>query len=111
MDQFDPVEFPHTGIATGLGSFLIKRLMDQLEYCSLGNQGKITRMVKYFRVREEFNGEAAPEAFPPAPEPEPSLPFIDFEIRRLMPEDAFKVSDLSYDTCGYSYLYKHICFL
>ena len=111
MDQFDPVEFPHTGIATGLGSFLIKRLMDQVEYCSLGNQGKITRMIKYFHAREEFNGEVDPEAFPPAPEPEPSLPFIDFEIRRLMPEDAFKVSDLAYDTYGYSYLYEHICFL
>jgi anti-sigma regulatory factor (Ser/Thr protein kinase) len=110
VERYDPAELKQSGNPQGLGSFLIKRLMDTVEYRALGNQGKMVRMVKYLREPAGFSGESGPVAPVLLPEPEQVLPPIDFEIRRLKPEDAFSVAELAYDTYGYSYLYEHIYF-
>jgi len=110
VERYDPAELKQSGNPQGLGSFLIKRLMDTVEYRALGNQGKMVRMVKYLHEPAGFSGESGPVAPILLPEPEQALPPIDFEIRRLQPEDAFSVAELAYDTYGYSYLYEHIYF-
>lgn len=110
LEVFDPERMNLQENPKGIGSFLIKRLMDTVEYSSLGNKGKMLRMIKYHRQSGQAPEErpAVPETAPP-PSDQP-LPPIAFTIRRLTDTDTFQVTELAYDTYGYSYLYEHIYF-
>lgn len=110
VEGYDPGELEPGKEVRGLGSFLIKQLMDVVEYRALGNQGKMIRMVKYRKDTEAASGSRAPLVPPAPPADGRDLPPIDFSIHRLKPEEAFQVAELAYDTYGYSYLYEHIYF-
>ena len=108
--QYDPEQLAVDKEVKGLGSFLIKKTMDIVEYHVLGNKGKKLRMVKYFK--DPHPGEEnAKNIFWDLPE-EPAQPMTDrdFTIRRFIPEDAPALAELAYDTYGYSYLYDNVYF-
>lgn len=108
VEEYHPETLSQGVNPKGLGSFLIKHMMDVVEYRSLGNQGKMLRMIKYLQTQDALRQERTAAIPAAAPLPDTPLSPVDFTIRRLVPEDAFQVSELAYETYGYSYLYEHI---
>ena len=106
--QFDPDKLLRDREAKGLGSYLIRSLMDVVEYQALGNKGKRVRMVKYFdNPPVDYDvSKTIPWNYPE----EPVQPSTDlaFTIRRFVRDDALALSELAYDTYGYSYLYENV---
>ena len=107
-EQYNPAHLLRDHDPKGLGSFLIRNVMDQVEYQALGNKGKVLRMVKYLKnppvVYDEF--KSIPYLIPT--ESSPDVSNLSFTIRRLVPGDAQALAELAYDTYGYSYLYEDI---
>jgi len=108
--QYDPEKLSAEKEIRGLGSFLIKNAMDVVEYHTLGNKGKMLRMVKYFET--PHTGDELTKIIPweIPDEPAHAMTDQDFTIRRFRPEDAASLAELAYDTYGYSYLYENVYF-
>jgi anti-sigma regulatory factor (Ser/Thr protein kinase) len=108
--QYDPGTVNQAQDLKGLGSFLISRLMDVVEYQALGNKGKLLRMVKYFEnPPENYDVTSSNPSYHPD-EPAQPLTGRNFQVRRFLPEDAEAMAELAYDTYGYSYLYENVYF-
>lgn len=96
----------------GLGTFLIRKTMDEYRFNNLGIKGKEVVLIKYADTLVIARGEAArmePEVVRP---PEPGLPplQIEFNIRLMRPEEALEVCRCIYDCYGYSYANENIYF-
>jgi len=106
----------------GLGTFLLRRLMDEYEFVNHGVKGKETRLVKYLEgtsvVPEGDEGEGAVEggeaaaapaaaASPPGPAPQPAV-VSEIGIALLRPEQAVEVSRCIYDAYRYTYVNEHV---
>lgn len=110
QDEFKPKNDMEDMSHEGLGSFLIKELMDEFEFSNLGFKGKETRFVKYFDSTCIIDGLAdhAPEVSKPNEDKTAPQDLINFTIRKMKPEEAVEVSRCVYDSYGYSYANEHI---
>ncbi len=90
---------------TGLGSFLIKKSVDEISFHNLGREGKELHLVKYLPYKSIQEIRTGPEL---APFPEPvkmaGPPEIkEYSIRLIRPSEVYDVSKLFYRAYGYSY--------
>jgi anti-sigma regulatory factor (Ser/Thr protein kinase) len=109
-EQYDPARVLQEHEVRGLGSFLIRKLMDVVEYQALGNKGKRLRMIKYFQNPPlNYDVTRSNQGYHPEESGQPSGDHT-FLIRRFEPRDAEALAELAYDTYGYSYLYENVYF-
>lgn len=108
---FDPEQIPDyrpeqdgKTASSGLGSHLIKHLMDEMEFCNLGNGGKETRFVRYLPHTSIFEGATHPVRTGEVTVTDPG----EITIRLMDPSEAVEVARCVYDAYGYSYVYEHI---
>lgn len=92
----------------GLGSFMIGKLMDQVQFHNLGNRGKELVLRKYFPLdvleKEELQ-------LPPVAEKKSvSLTPQQIGFRLFRPQDALEIARCAYESYGYTYAYEHIYF-
>lgn len=96
--------------AAGLGGYLMKNLVDQVEYVNLGSAGKETRLIKYLpskAITEQVeSGVNQPES------ENQSQAQITGELvaRAMNASEAVEVSRCFFDAYGYSYVYEDIYF-
>lgn len=108
---FDPAQIPDyrpdldgKAASSGLGSHLIRHLMDEMEFCNLGNGGKETRFVRYLPHTSIFEGATHPVRTEAVAVTDPG----EIAIRLMDPVEAVEVARCVYDAYGYSYVYEHI---
>jgi anti-sigma regulatory factor (Ser/Thr protein kinase)/ribosomal protein S18 acetylase RimI-like enzyme len=101
--------------AAGLGSFLMKSVIDEVQFLNLGFQGKETRLFKRFSYapfaasEEEIKHRTEQEAEPPAVQDQPKAE-VEVEVRQMRSRDAIEVSRCFFDVYGYSYIGEHAYF-
>ncbi len=113
VPDYRPAESLEAQSAAGLGSFLMKSGIDEVEFRNLGFQGKETRLFKRYphppftadandiRSREDQKG--------PDPEAGPA-PTTALEIRQMRRAEAVEVSRCFFDVYGYTYFHEHVYF-
>lgn len=108
---FDPSQIPEykpedrgmeTG-AKGLGSFLMKSMVDQVEHLNLGIQGKEVRLIKYLPFAPVTSESYVDDEQTAAED----LDF-DLKVRPMSPEEGLGVSRCFFDAYGYSYYFEDI---
>lgn len=91
---------------SGLGIYLIQKVMDELSFHNLGTQGKETVMIKYLpdAASQKHQHEKATEKQPPGIIAEK----IEYDVRGLDEHEAIEVSRCAYKTHGYTFFDDHI---
>ncbi len=90
----------------GLGSFIMKKCVDEVYFCNLGKEGKELHLLKHLPARNITEHEALEPKLAPEPADQKtsaSTPPV-FTVRSMEPSEALEVSRLFYQTYGYSYL-------
>lgn len=92
----------------GLGGFLMKNMVDQMEYINLGTAGKETRLLKY--LPSQAITEQIDLGINQATGGSPSSPQIigNVEARAMNSSEAVEVSRCFFESYGYSYVYEDI---
>lgn len=106
---FDPARVPvyepdalSDGASTaGLGTFLLRQVMDEVDFRNLGRDGKELRLTKYMPLKRATDREHGPDAI--APHSQTASAQASLRIRPLEPEDVIEVSRCAYRAYGYSY--------
>ena len=94
----------------GLGSFLIKKTMDEYRFNNLGIKGKEVVLIKYFDspyIKDELDIPLSAEIVKP-PDSKAPVEQINFDIRLMKPNEALEVCRCIYDCYGYSYANENI---
>lgn len=106
VPSYDPKRLQEDGSAVGIGTFLIKAVMDEVEFVNLGVEGKETRMIKRLA---EVDAQLPPIVSPPkAGEPEVIKEKLSYVVRGMKPEEAVEVSRCAFKSHGYSFFDDHI---
>ena len=87
----------------GIGIFIIKKLMDEVEFKNLGIEGKEWHLVKKFSGKRIDNLISEDDEIDMKADQETDISQIEYKIRPFKPMDAIKISKLAYFTYGYSY--------
>jgi len=97
----------------GLGTYLMKQLVDKVKFINLGKEGKETHLYKYINtipideridnqeikdIEKEKNEEILPKGS------------VHFQVRRMISSEAIDISKGAYSSYGYSYVLEHIYF-
>lgn len=90
---------------SGLGLFLISKVMDDYSFHNLGIGGKETRMIKLLPNAKELTEQEEIIA-----EPEIIKEKIEYSVRGMEPHEAVEVSRCAYKSHGYSFFDEHIYF-
>ncbi len=104
---FTPAELLEHMTTEGLGTHLIKRMMDEVRFENLGPGGKETCLIKYLAGSTATDSDSSP-AGRKTVEPEVLQEKIAYSIRGLDPREAIEVSRCAYKTHGYSFFDDHI---
>ena len=90
--------------AEGLGSFLIKSMVDQVEHRNLGIRGKEVRLIKYLPC-----APVAVESLPHGQD-KPVTEELDsnLQVLPMTPEQGIEVSRCFFEAYGYSYYFEDI---
>ncbi len=90
---------------SGLGSFLMKKSMDEVVFQNLGRDGKELHLIKYlpFASILDLNQASDLERYPEQEKRELPAEAVDYEIRPMKLEECPEVSRLFYRAYGYSY--------
>lgn len=91
----------------GIGIYLMNKMLDDLEFRNLGHLGKEIMMVKYLpqgNLQEQVPASDTDMMEDSAVITEK----IEFEVRRMMPEEAIEVSRCAYKSHGFSFFDDHI---
>ncbi len=99
-----PADIDH--VDQGLGSFLMKKAVDELIFHNLGREGKELHLIKFLPYKSivEYGDPLQLEPFPePKEKPVVSDEAKNYQIRLMDPSEAFDISKLFYRAYGYSY--------
>lgn len=91
---------------SGLGIYLIQKMMDELKFNNLGPEGKETVMVKYLPGATPAEKESETEK--EMKEPPILAEKIEYDVRGLEEHEAIEVSRCAYKTHGYTFFDDHI---
>lgn len=93
----------------GLGTFLMQRMMDEVSFHNLGNEGKETHLIKY---RKDLSAIEAEHQHQQQAINEPAVlqEKIAYDIRSLEPSEAIHVSKCAFLSHGYTFFDDHIYF-
>ena len=103
IPEFKPENLRESKNTEGLGTFLLKQAMDEIQYRNLGREGKETILIKHLSSKRI---EAVPSADEKIPQPEvkaPAAEKIDYILRSFKEQDAIKISRCAYSVFGYSF--------
>lgn len=93
-------------ISNGLGSFLMKKSVDEISFHNLGREGKELHLITYLPYKNiaEYRDTANLTSFP-SPPAEKTIPAEkkEFTVRLMEPLESLEVSRLFYRAYGYSY--------
>lgn len=92
----------------GLGSYVMSKMMDKIQYINHGKGGKELKMVKYFD--EDQSAKQTASAPPPTKKTDVPLHSTEFTYRISQDKDAIEISRCAYESYGYTYAYEHIYF-
>jgi len=90
---------------SGLGIYLIQKMMDSLTFRNLGPQGKETVMVKYLTGGQGLQHD---EEVQQKEGPQVIAEKIEYYVRGLEEHEAIEVSRCAYKTHGYTFFDDHI---
>ena len=108
--EYNPGENLDDMSAAGLGGYLMKNLVDQVEYINLGSAGKETRLIKNL-PSQAITEQLASGGNQPASESHSQATITDkLEARAMHPAEAVEVSRCFFEAYGYSYVYEDIYF-
>jgi len=114
---FDPELFPELDrqeleeklVVQGLGTFLMKQMVDEVQYNNRGYDGQEVVLVKHVATPAEAALPAPPETALPSDEHKASVAeVIPYTVRPLKIEESVEVARLAYHAYSYSYPYEHI---
>ena len=106
IKKFDLTKNLDSMSTSGLGIYLIQKMMDDLSFRNLGMHGKETVMVKYLPGTARQQPEA--EATVQKQEPGIITEKIEYDVRGLEEREAIEVSRCAYKTHGYTFFDDHI---
>lgn len=91
----------------GLGTYLMKRVMDEVSFHNLGTEGKETHLIKY---RKSAGGPVpgAPEQQAAMADPAVIQEKIAYDVRGLDAKEAIQISKCAFLSHGYSFFDDHI---
>jgi serine/threonine-protein kinase RsbW len=105
-----PEYTPPTGVddtvGAGLGSFLMKKGVDEIAFHNLGREGKELHLIKYlpYKSIEDYHEEGDLVLFPSPTAADPGrVEKKPFTVRLMDPSEAIAVSMLFYRAYGYTY--------
>lgn len=105
VKKYRPAENIEEANSSGLGLFLISKVMDDYSFHNLGINGKETHMVKYLPDAKNIEGHEEVIADPKVIQEK-----LDFSVRRMENHEAVEVSRCAYKSHGYSFFDEHIYF-
>ncbi len=91
----------------GLWIYMLHKVVDDLSFQNLGHLGKEIHMVKYLPESTQTI-ELSLEESAVLEDAVPGTGTIDYEVRRMLPEEAIEVSKCAYKSHGYSFFDDHI---
>ena len=95
--KYDPKSVDVECDAKGLGSFLIQKYMDVVEYKNMGREGKETILIKYPKSQRFDSTLCAVN------QKREKIENFTFSIREFKDEDAIGISECAYSAYGYTY--------
>jgi len=108
IPQYDPSQASLDAPGAGVGTFLMKAMMDECSFVNLGLEGKETRLVKYFKDKPAEVITLA--SMVESAEPEVIKEKIEFDVRLMEEREAIEVSRCAFKSHGYSFFDEHIYF-
>ncbi len=95
----------------GLGTFLMKQVLDEVSFQNLGKEGKQTILFKYLnnkQIHELLSKKELDEA--EHEKNEETLPkgSVRYKVRRMKPEEAVEVSKGAYSSYGFTYVHEDV---
>jgi len=96
--------------AAGLGGYLMKNMVDQIEYINLGTGGKETRLIKYLPAKAITEQIECGVENPKDETPSRAQVAGKLSARAMNPSEAVEVSRCFFEAYGYSYVYEDIYF-
>jgi serine/threonine-protein kinase RsbW len=106
--EYDPGADLESQTGAGLGSFLIQRFADAVEFHNLGSRGKETVIVKYLPADTVATAAPAAEASMADVEHVPAAERARLDIGPLRREQAIEVCRCIYDAYRYTYVNEHL---
>ena len=108
IPEYDPGADLHAQTGRGLGSFLMQKMADTVEFHNLGSRGKETVFIKYLESRAVTDAPPAEEL--PHEEPERVAPAerIEIAVGPLVEDQAIEVCRCIYDAYRYTYVNEHL---
>jgi serine/threonine-protein kinase RsbW len=106
--EYDPGADLGTQTGAGLGSFLIQRFADAVEFHNLGSRGKETVIVKYLPADTVATAPPADETSMAEVEHVPVAERAALEIGPLRKDQAIEVCRCIYDAYRYTYVNEHL---
>jgi anti-sigma regulatory factor (Ser/Thr protein kinase) len=114
---FDPSLIPEYDInnlqvsVKGLGTHLMKAVIDDVSFLNLGKAGKETHLFKHLNTgkiedlmsKEELDDAEKAKTDEPLPKGS-----VKYKVRRMYPDEAVDVCKGAYSSYGYSYVLEHI---
>ncbi|HOW24607.1 MAG TPA: ATP-binding protein [Bacteroidales bacterium] len=91
----------------GLWIYMLNKVVDDLSFQNLGHLGKEIHMVKYLPQQAQTPVLSLEESAV-MEDAMPGTGKIDYEVRRMLPEEAIEVSRCAYISHGYSFFDDHI---
>jgi anti-sigma regulatory factor (Ser/Thr protein kinase) len=91
---------------SGLGTFLMKEMVDEAAYRNLGSEGKELHLVKYLKsknIEEYFSASDLSPYQESAPESPGVQEKIDYGVRLMEPHEAIEISRGAYRSHGYTF--------
>lgn len=100
---FDPISIQfNEETLEGLGSFVMSKMMDKIQYVNLGKAGKELILTKYFEEKQLEKSASAKDIETNIVQEH------TYTFRPFQKEDAIEVARCAYESYGYTYAYEHI---
>lgn len=110
LPQYDPDAALTERSTAGMGTFLMKEVMDEVSYHNLGLGGKEMHLVRHLprRAVTDYFSAAELKAEEGPRQPKVIEEKIEYVARRLEPREAIEVSKCAYKSHGYTFFDDHI---
>jgi serine/threonine-protein kinase RsbW len=111
VPEYNPGRDVNDAQTTGLGTFLLKKSMDEVLFNNLGNEGKETHLIKFLPAKNIKDYFPPAELTPETPAGEGTRPItekIEYEVRPMQPHESIEISKGAYKSHGYSFFDEHI---
>jgi len=110
LPKYEPGKDLEAASGSGLGVFLMKKMLDDVCFINLGADGKETRLIKHLPSKriDDYYSQAELKAMTAQKEPEVIKEKIDYDVRALQQDEAIEVSRCAYKSHGYTFFDQHI---